>query len=123
MRQVEVRIISLDWVYVNGGSLSALFRQFGSQQEKYQGSLLLDVMFNSFWNDFKWKIFFSCFVPYLFYFLSAFFYILLMLFHEDEVSEVWDIKTEDSEIVLKYEMPLRIVLVILWLFHFIVQMK
>ena len=80
-------------------------------------------MFNSFWNDFKWKIFFSCFVPYLFYFLSAFFYILLMLFHEDEVSEVWDIKTEDSEIVLKYEMPLRIVLVILWLFHFIVQMK
>ena len=50
-------------------------------------------MFDSFWNDFKWKIFFSCFVPYLFYFSCSFLYILLMLFLPNEESYEWDINT------------------------------
>ena len=31
LRSVQVRVIPLNWVYVSGGSLSTLFRQFGSQ--------------------------------------------------------------------------------------------
>ena len=77
-------------------------------------------MFDSFWNDFKWKIFFSCFVPYLFYFSCSFLYILLMLFLPNEESYEWDINTRKADYIDKYEAPLRFAVFVLWLFHFAV---
>jgi len=74
-------------------------------------------MFDSFWNDFRWKIFFSCFVPYLLYFSCALFYILLMLFVPEEHSEQWEMNTDDLGYLQQAELPLRILLIILWLFH------
>jgi hypothetical protein len=38
LRKVLVRVTPLNWVYVNGSSLSTLFREFRGNQEKYQGS-------------------------------------------------------------------------------------
>ena len=114
---MQVRVIPLSWVYVKDGSLSKLFRQFGSQQEKFQGSMLLDVMFDSFWNDFKWKIFFSCFVPYLIYFSCALSYFMLMLVRPDEQSTIWQINARDASYIETYELPLRCALGALWFFH------
>lgn len=54
-------------------------------------------MFDSFWTDFKWKIFFSCFVPYLLYFCSAFLYIISMLYDKNESSGQWDIRAKDYD--------------------------
>lgn len=80
LRKVNVTIVPLNWVYLNGDQLSTLFREFRGDQDKYQGSLLLEVMFDAFWSDFKWKIFGFCFVPYLFYFTASFYYITMMLY-------------------------------------------
>ena len=74
-------------------------------------------MFDSFWNDFKWKIFFSCFVPYLLYFSLAHTYFMAMLFRPDEESSVYEITTENTSYMATYEMPCRVVLSVLWLFH------
>lgn len=84
MRKVRVALLPLNWIYVNGGSLSNLFREFRLYQEKFQGSLLLDVMFDAFWSDFKWKIFAFCFLPYLVYFGVSFFYLVTMLYDPGE---------------------------------------
>ena len=89
LKKVLVRVIPLNWVYVNGGSLSHLFREFRSAQDKFQGTLLLDVMFDAFWGDFKWKIFYFCFIPYLFYFVTALAYITMMLYKPGEVAPEW----------------------------------
>lgn len=72
LRRVEVQAIPLSWVYANGGALSSLFRQFRVNQDKYQGTRLLEVMFDAFWIGFKWKIFWLSFVPDLIYFVIAF---------------------------------------------------
>ena len=80
-------------------------------------------MFDAFWSDFKWKIFFTCFLPYLLYFSCAFLYIVLMLFLPDDESEEWAITADSLSYLATFEVPSRIILFILWLFHFIVQMK
>lgn len=114
IKKVTVRVIPLNWVYVNGGSLSHLFREFRSAQDKFQGSLLLDVMFDAFWGDFKWKIFFFCFLPYLIYFITAFVYITTMLFKPGEVAPAWGFLELDYMEV--WEPPLHHIYLILLLF-------
>ena len=123
LRGVLVRVIPLNWIYMNGKSLSNLFREFRIAQDKYQGSLLLDVMFDAFWSDFKWKIFSFCFLPYLLYFVVAVAYLLLMLFEPGEEAPDWEFMAEDLTYLDTTELPLRIVFIVLWLFHFAVQVK
>lgn len=117
MRKVQVRILPLNWIFVNGNQLSTLFREFRVLQEKFQGSLLLDVMFDAFWSDFKWKIFAFCFLPYLVYFCITFMYLIQMLFDPEEEAPEFDFKKEDLEYLDTWEPPLRWIFTILLLFH------
>ena len=124
IKKVMVRVIPLNWVYVNGGSLSHLFREFRSGQDKFQGSLLLDVMFDAFWGDFKWKILFFCFLPYLLYFITAFAYITTMLYKPGEVAPEWGF--EDLDYMDKWEPPLHhiyLILLLFWIFIELIQIK
>lgn len=123
VRKVNVSVLPLDWVYLRGGQLSILFREFRSYQDKYQGSLLLEVMFDAFWSDFKWKIFGFCFVPYLFYFASSCIYIMMMLYKPGEVSPSYDLNSSALDYLDTYEVPLRFVFFVLLLFHIGIQIK
>ena len=114
LKKVLVRVIPLNWLYVNGGSLSQLFREFRSAQDKFQGSMLLDVMFDAFWGDFKWKIFSLCFLPYLLYFFTAFAYITTMLFKPGEVAPDWGF--EELKYMEVWEQPLHHIYLLLLLF-------
>lgn len=62
-------------------------------------------------------------MPYLLYFSCAFTYIVMMLFLPHEEIEEWAITEDSLSYLSTYEVPLRIILFILWLFHFAVQMK
>ena len=46
-----------------------------------------------------------------------------MLFLPDDESEEWAITADSLSYLATFEVPSRIILFILWLFHFIVQMK
>ena len=92
-------------------------------QEKFQGSLLLDVMFDAFWSDFKWKIFTFCFLPYLLYFCISFIYIVRMLFDPDEEAAEFDFKKENLEYLKEEEPPMRYIFALLLIFHMGIQIK
>ena len=51
LRKVEVQIIPLDWVFVTNETFSELFIMFELFSEKFNGSLLLDMMFINFWKE------------------------------------------------------------------------
>ena len=89
LRKVTISVIPLDWVYANGKSLSSLFQYFRSQQDVFQGSKLLNVMFDTFWGEFWWNLFIICFLPYLVYFIVAFMYLVMMLYEPTEEALEW----------------------------------
>ena len=80
-------------------------------------------MFDSFWSDFKWKIFTLCFVPYLIYFASAFFYMTNMLYDTGEEALNFNFEAEKLDYIGSTEPPLRYIFTVLLLFHFGIQIK
>ena len=80
-------------------------------------------MFEAFWSDFKWKIFGFCFVPYLTYFVASFIYITTMLYQAGEEAPDWDFSSDNLLYIDTYELPLRIVLIVLLLFQLFIQAK
>jgi len=123
LRKVLVRVIPLNWVYVNASSLSVLFREFRGDQEKYQGSELLDVMFDAFWVGFKLKIFIFCFIPYLIYFSFTFLFLTKMLFLPGEEATEFEFFAEDLDYIDTYERPLRGLLLALLIYQLVIEVK
>lgn len=123
LRRVAVQVIPLGWVYANGGALSSLFRQFRVNQDKYQGTRLLEVMFDAFWIGFKWKIFWLSFIPDLFYFVIAFQYLTTMLYVPMESAPLYGIGVEELDYIEEDEVPLRVAFICMMLYNVILDMR
>ena len=80
-------------------------------------------MFDSFWSDFKWKIFSFCFLPYLAYFSIAFIYLTMMLFESDEFAEEYGFDSDNLSYIETYEPPIRYIFLVFLLFHTGVQIR
>ena len=80
-------------------------------------------MFDAFWNDFKWKIFAFCFLPYLFYFLLSFGYLSNMLFQTGEEAKDWEFYAEDISYIDTYELPLRWIFMVFLVYFIFIEVK
>ena len=78
-------------------------------------------MFDAFWDDFKWKIFGFCFVPYLIYFTTSFIYMTNMLYLKDETAEIYDFGEDEVSYIIWLEPPFRAIFGVLLSFHFGIQ--
>ena len=87
LKKVQIRLLPLNWIYMDNGSISDLFNFFRANLDKLRGTLLLDLIFEAFWEEQQLLILKYCFYPYVFYFIVAQIYYLY--FTEQDVTN-WD---------------------------------
>lgn len=72
-KKVEVKVLPLSWIYVgeNKNKEADLFGILRNNIEVLKSTVLLDIIFATFWPEQQRLILRFCFYPWLFYFVVA----------------------------------------------------